>query len=529
MKAVIYARVSSEKQDVDLSISAQLKALRDYATRNNYQVVREFVDEAESGKTSARPQFREMITMARHPSKPFDAILIWKYARFARNRQDSIVYKTLLRKVGVQVVSINEPVEDTPTGKLMEAMIESLDEFYSENLSEEVTRGMRESASRGFYVASYNPYGYRRIKVNDGGKERPKLEPEPHEAQIVARIFKEALNCKGLKEILKGLNKEGIAGPRGKGWIKTTIHNILCNEAYTGALVWGKSSAKKLTPIRVENAWPAIIDKETFERVQTMLHGRSFKSMHPQRVASHYLLSGLTRCGHCGKALVGQDAKGGKFTYYVCGTLLKKGAGSCPSRYVNSQKFERLVIDKIKEHILTEENLRELVRMVNEEMDASASDCKKRLDIVLEEIADVNQRLDRLYDAIETGKLNLDDLSPRIKQLKERKERLEAQKWELEWQLKERRVELADVETITRYVKDLRNLLDESSLAERKSFIRSFVREIEVSRDNVLLKYSIPLTTGGLTEESLGVTHIVHYGGPLWIRTTDPGLIRTVL
>jgi len=313
----------------------------------------------------------------------------------------------------------------------------------------------------------------------------------------VARIFREAVDGKGLKEILKGLNQEGIAGPRGKGWIKTTIHNILCNEAYTGALVWGKSSVKKLVPVRVDNAWTAIIDKETFERVQTILRGRSFKSMHPQRVASQYLLSGLTRCGHCGKALVGQDAKGGKFTYYVCGTLLKKGSGSCPSRYVNSQKFERLVIDKIKEHILTEENLSELVRMVNEEMDACASDCKKRLDIVQEEMADVNQRLDRLYDAIETGKLNLDDLSQRIKQLKERKERLEAQKWELEWQLKERRVELADLETITRYVKNLRNLLDESSIAERKSFIRSFVREIEVTRDNVLLKYTIPMKIEG--------------------------------
>ena len=155
--------------------------------------------------------------------------------------------------------------------------------------------------------------------------------------------------------------------------------------------------------------------------------------MHPQRVASRYLLSGLTRCDHCGKALVGQDAKGGQFTYYVCGTLLKKGAGSCPSHYINSQKFERLVIDKIKYYILTEDTLEELVRMVNEEMDAAATEYRDRLDTILEEIVDVNRRLDRLYDAIETGKLALDDLSPRIKQSKKRKDQLETQKWELEW------------------------------------------------------------------------------------------------
>ncbi len=129
MRAVIYARVSSERQDVDLSISAQLRALREYATKNGYIVVREFVDEAESGKTSDRPAFREMIAQARRSEKPFDIILVWKYSRFARNREDSILFKAVLRKAGVQVVSITEPLEDTPTGRLLEAMIESLDEF----------------------------------------------------------------------------------------------------------------------------------------------------------------------------------------------------------------------------------------------------------------------------------------------------------------------------------------------------------------------------------------------------------------
>ncbi len=168
MKVVLYARVSSDKQDTDLSISAQLKALRDYAERNNYLVVKEFVDEAESGRTAARPAFREMISMAKRPHKPLDAVLVWKYSRFARNREDSIVYKTMLRKSGVQVISITEPFDDTPTGRLLEAMIESLDEFYSANLGEEITRGLRESASRGFFLTSKAPYGYRRVKVKDG-------------------------------------------------------------------------------------------------------------------------------------------------------------------------------------------------------------------------------------------------------------------------------------------------------------------------------------------------------------------------
>ena len=132
----------------------------------------------------------------------------------------------------------------------------------------------------------------------------------------------------------------------------------------------------------MENAWPAIIDRETFATVQGKLSGRAPARLNPRRLASRYLLSGLARCGYCGKALVGQEAKGGQFNYYVCGTLLKKGAGSCQARYLNTRKFEEIVVDKIKEHILTEENLRELVRLVNEDMDSAVVNYREELDVI---------------------------------------------------------------------------------------------------------------------------------------------------
>ena len=167
MKVAVYARVSSDKQDVNLSITAQLKALRKYALEHNYHIVAEFVDEAETGRNSARPEFRKMISIGRRPDKPFDMILVYKISRFARNREDSIVIKTMLKKKGIQVISITEKFDDTPSGRLMEAVVESFDEYYSDNLGEEVTRGMRESASRGFYLSAKPPYGYRKIKVQD--------------------------------------------------------------------------------------------------------------------------------------------------------------------------------------------------------------------------------------------------------------------------------------------------------------------------------------------------------------------------
>src|SRR5271157_2541812 len=155
MKVAIYARVSSERQDVDLSISAQLKALRDYATRNAQMVVKEYVDEAESGRSIDRPGFKQMIATARHKPPLFTAILVWKLSRFARNREDSIIYKSLLRKRGISVISINEQVDESPAGHLLEGIIEVIDEFYSMNLSQDTIRGMKENASRGFYNGGF--------------------------------------------------------------------------------------------------------------------------------------------------------------------------------------------------------------------------------------------------------------------------------------------------------------------------------------------------------------------------------------
>jgi site-specific DNA recombinase len=127
MKVAAYSRVSSDAQDTVLSLSAQIKALKEYALKNGHEVVREFVDEAESGRSANRPAFKEMIALAKSKQHPFDGILVWKLNRFARSREDSVVFKALLKKQGIAVISINEPVDDSPSGRLLEGVIESID------------------------------------------------------------------------------------------------------------------------------------------------------------------------------------------------------------------------------------------------------------------------------------------------------------------------------------------------------------------------------------------------------------------
>jgi site-specific DNA recombinase len=130
---------------------------------------------------------------------------------------------------------------------------------------------------------------------------------------------------------------------------------------------------------------------------------------------------------------------------------------------------------------------------------------------------------------LETGKLCLDDLAERIHHLKNRRDLLQSTRWELEWQLKDRKVELADSNTVKHYVEDLRNLLTDSKFSEKRAFIRSFIKEVNVQDKKATLTYTIPMPPKGITSEEVSVLPIVHYGGPLWTRTTDPGLIRTVL
>ena len=357
-------RASRDRQDVDLSVAAQLRALREHAERNNYVVVREYVDEAESGRVADRPQFRQMLDAASADNAPFEEILVWKFSRFTRKREHAVAFKSMLRRRGVRVVSITEHADDSPTGKLMEAIIESVDEFYSENLAQDVVRGMRESASGGFFLASRAPFGYKRVKVQDGGKERPTLEVDPDAAPIVREVFEQALRGQGLKEICRDLNERGVTN-RGRRWQKNSIHYLLTNEAYTGTAVWGKTSrvGKTPDPVRVEGAWEPLVTKELFDGVREALRSRAPSIQRPARVGSKFLLSGLLRCGLCGKAYVGQGAKSGQYGYYVCATLQREGAGMCEARYLNAERAEGFVVDKIRERILTDETIIELVTL----------------------------------------------------------------------------------------------------------------------------------------------------------------------
>ena len=429
----------------------------------------------------------------------------------------------MLRRKGIRVVSITEHADDTPTGKLMEAIIESVDEFYSENLAQEVVRGMREAASRGFWVTTYAPYGYRKVPVQDGAKKRPKLELNPPNDAVARRIFDLALQGHSVLDIVKTLNGEGIPNSNGKRWLKTTIHTMLTNEAYTGTLVWGLNARDGQEPVRVEDAFPAIVTRQEFDRINRMLQSRAPAVAHPRRAVSPYLLSGLLKCETCGKAMTAAEAKSGKYTYYICHSLLKRGKGACDTPRLNAKSFERLVIEQLRENVLTESNIRDLVKLLDEEMDGVAREQRQNLETIEAELAEVKRKLDRIWHFVESTDLDMADASERILEHRHRREQLEAAAEEARKALTQRRELLDSADTIAAFAEEMSEFLKASELTETRAFVQSFVKEVLVRPGKAAIIYTIPtpedspIKGADASEIALNgeVMNTVRSGGPI--------------
>ncbi len=244
----------------------------------------------------------------------------------------------------------------------------------------------------------------------------------------------------------------------------------------------------------MEKAFPAIVSKSQFRRVNKLMRSRAPKRVHTRRVGSSYFLSGLVKCKRCSRALSGQDSKCGKFSYYVCQSLMKRGSGACDAPRLNAKYFESLIVDQIRSNILTESNIRDLVRLVYEEMDGVAHEQRQKLETIESELAEVRRRPDRLYTLVETTDMEMADILPRIREHKERQERLEISAEGARAILSERRVVLDDVKTIAAFAEDMSDFLMTSEITESRAFIKSFVKEIKVKPGKATVYYTIPIS-----------------------------------
>lgn len=325
-KAVFYGRYSSANQ-TEQSIEGQLHVCEKYAAENGIIIVKQYIDRALSGTTDKRPQFLQMIADSAHGG--FDTVLVYKLDRFARNRYDSALHKKKLRDNGVRVVSATEPLSDTPEGIILEGMLESIDEYFSAELSRKVTRGLHESIQKGYYISTSTPLGY---KIVDR-----RLELDHETLPIIRRIFAEYAEGKPVNRIANELNAEGLT-VNGRAFKPDTMHRWLCNELFIGRYHYGELTMEV----------PAAIDMRTWERVrERKAEARTrFRERTPD---SHYFMTGKAVCGVCGKPLCGHPTKT-NYNYYYC--------RNCRKHLIQADKlhdkiryalFEYMTPDKIKE------------------------------------------------------------------------------------------------------------------------------------------------------------------------------------
>lgn len=339
-KTVIYARYSCEKQN-EQSIEGQLRVCNEFAERNGYTVIQNYIDRAVSGKSDKREQFQQMLKDS--ASKTFEFVIVYKLDRFARNRYDSAMNKATLKKNGVKVLSACEQITDTPEGIILESMIEGMNQYYSAELSQKVKRGMKETRLKGFYQGGGVPYGY---KI-DGRK----LVIDEERAENVRFMYDEFSKGVIVKDIIKQLTAMGKTY-RGKPFAMNTVYNILRNEKYIGIY--------RINDEVLTNMYPQIIDEPMYNRVNAILR-RNKRGSCSQEIT--YLLKHKLKCGYCGNNINGEYAKshtGTDFYYYKCrGRKMK--LTDCNKSTIQKDTLENLVIDFTVEQLSEPQNIEAII------------------------------------------------------------------------------------------------------------------------------------------------------------------------
>lgn len=412
-KAVIYARYSSHAQ-TEQSIEGQLRDAYAFADREGYQVVGEYIDRAQSATTDKRTDFQRM--MADAPKKAFSVIIVWKLDRFARNRYDSAIYKSKLKKCGVKVVSVMENITDGPEGIILEAMLEGMAEYYSANLSVNVKRGMRETVLKGRFPGGPVPFGYR---LQDG-----KLYIDDKNAPAVRFIFDQYAQGIPKKQILAELSARGVRNSLGGVMNFSSLDRILTNEVYLGTFHYDGAV--------MENFCEPLIDQRTFAQAQEQVK-RHARAPAAAKAPVAYLLQGKAFCGHCGARLVGESGRsrtGAVHHYYACAT--KKRQHTCTKSNEKKDPLELFVTSQAVAYISDSRHARAIAQAVAEEYKKEFGD--DRISEMERALAKLNRELDGLVESIaETPK----SARPRIYA---RMELLEAQRIDLEGDIAKLRV-----------------------------------------------------------------------------------------
>lgn len=344
--AVVYARYSSHMQN-DASIEQQIAECEAYASQHNLRIIGTYADRALSGRSDKRPEFQKMLRAAE--SRKFQIVLAYKSNRISRNMLHALAYEDKLSRFGIRVVYAKEEFGDNAAGRFALRTMMNVNQFYSENMAEDIRRGLMDSASQCKVVSTMS-LGYRKGK--DG-----KYEIDESTAPIVREIFQRVYSGEMLADIARDLNARGIYTRLGKPWGRSSFHNLLTNERYIGVY--------KYSTIRIEDGVPAIIDKEVFHAVQEIVKKKATPIKGRRRENGEYLLTGKLFCGYCHSPMIGISgtSKNGELHhYYVC--QKHRSEKACHKKNVRRDWAEKMIAEALKAYVLRDETIEWVADMV---------------------------------------------------------------------------------------------------------------------------------------------------------------------
>jgi len=466
------------------SIEQQKMEIEEYASKNNIQIIEYYVDEAKSGTKNERDGFQNMISDA-CKNKEIECVLVWKTDRFARNTQDSLMYRNQLKKYGTKLISITQPIDDTtPEGILMSTLLASMDEYYSQNLASNVRRAQKLKAKNFEFNGGSAPLGFDIVDKHYIINEK--------EAVIIRKIFNLYITGHGLLDIADILNKLGYTTKKGNSFGKNSIYEILSNEKYIGTYTFNKAyrhdrHTKRDDTIVMEDVLPAIISKEDFNKVKEIRKGH--KKSGEFKAKKLYLLSGLVVCGKCDANYTGRTsvkAKNGKTYetgYYICGN--RNRLTKCTAPTLKQQELEDTIIKLLTERLLNSCEIEELAKKVNEQYKIIYNESFENTKELEKEIKDKDNQINNITNAIASG-VNSSALLLKLQQLEDIKRTLEEQ---LQFTSNINKTPEIKPDMIKYLLKKDTNKLIKD--AQSKEIIKKWIKKIEVYDNEIIVHFTL--------------------------------------
>ena len=468
---IIYARVSSEKSvQKETPISSQIEACLRFAKDNNILILKTFTDEGISGSTDRRPAFQEAVKFA--VENKVDYFIVFDTSRFARNIEDAIYYKKLLRKNSVQIAYVTQPLPTDPVAQfLSERIFEMFDQYYTIFASVNVKRGMRENARLGYINSAYLPVGYTTVKE---GKKK-KIVKDESSAYIYFEILKLFKSGLGSKTIAKILNEKGLLN-RNRKWSHGAVLKVLKSPIYKGVI--------KFENDEFYHPHLAYISSEEWEWIQEELRRRKENKGHAK---SDLLFLGLLTCGKCGSPMVTDCAKnryGTRYHYYVC--QKRKNKGECTQERVRADLVDDFLLKRIVFEVFSGERLKQVAEAIKEKVLRLIEDYREEEGRLIRRLSDINRSISNLLLALEKGILT-DEITNRVEELKKEKTELEVK---LELLRKTKESISADVEIDVEKLKEV--IMELYLNGEKRAVRRQFammIERVEYDRGMFKVKY----------------------------------------